>query len=101
MSGAVAFARCGGLPTPPFQVRKSRDEDENRADDSEQGSGVGCGLEKCGWNDVLDLRRAGQRIHREGECAQRDRPRNQPLRNIALPKHLGSKRIDGEDHDEQ
>ena len=52
-------------------------------------------------NDVLDLRRTRQRIHREAECAERDRAGDQPLRDIALAEHLGGERIDREHHDEQ
>ena len=44
--------------------------------------------------------RTGQ-IHREGECAERDRCRDKPLRDVASAKKLGGERIDRKHDDEQ
>ncbi len=63
--------------------------------------GVGRRLEERGRDDVLDLRAPGERVHRERECAERDRAGDQPLGNAALLEHLGSEWIDGEHDDEQ
>ena len=50
------------------------------------GAAQRVGLEERGRDDVLDLRRAGQRVHGEGERAQRDGAGDQPLRDVALPE---------------
>jgi hypothetical protein len=52
------------------------------------------------WECVLDLRRPRQGVHREAESTERDRAGDEPLWNIALPEHLGCKRIDREHNDE-
>ena len=51
---------------------------------AEHRRGPGVGAEERGRDDVLDLRRARQRVHGEGEGAERDRAGNQPLRDVAL-----------------
>ena len=63
--------------------------------------GPGRRFEERRRNDVLNLRRAGQRIHREGEGAERDRRRDKPLRNVAAAEKLGGERIDRKHDDEQ
>ncbi|ABA52012.1 hypothetical protein BURPS1710b_A1245 [Burkholderia pseudomallei 1710b] len=98
---AVAFAARERRAAAPFEIRQADDDDEHRADRAERGRGPRGGLEERRRDDVLDLRRARQRIHRERERAERDRARHQALRNVALAIELGRERIDGEHDDEQ
>ena len=98
---AVSFARCRGLAAAPFQVGQSDRENEQRADRAEDRGRPGVGLEEGRRDDVLDLRRSGQRVHGEGEGAERDRAGDQALGDVALAEHLGRERIDREDDHEQ
>ena len=76
-------------------------EDEDAAERPEPGRGPGVRREETGRDDVLDLRRAGQGIHREGEGTERNRSRDQALGDVALAEQFGRERIDREHDDEQ
>jgi hypothetical protein len=101
MAFAITFTGRGSAATAPFEIAQATNQDEDGTDHAQPGSGVNVGLEEGGRDDVLDLRRAGQGIHREGEGAQRNRAGNQALGNAALTEHFSRKRIDREDHDKQ
>ncbi|MNK82090.1 hypothetical protein D3C87_1018530 [compost metagenome] len=98
---AVAFASTLRLVALPLQKQHAGAEHENRADHAQPRRRPCGGVEKGAGDDVLDLRRAGQGVHGERESAESDGGRDQPLGDIALAEHLGSKRIDREDHHEQ
>ncbi len=97
----VPLARGRREAPAPLQIRDAADENKHAADDPEPRRRIDSGLKESGRDDVLDLRRSRQRIHGEGERAERDRARNEPLRDIALPEHLRRKRVDRKDDDKQ
>ena len=98
---AVALlARLRGAAAA-LDVCKSDQEDEDAAKQAEPRRGPGRRLEERRRDDVLDLRRARQGVHREGECTEGDRAWDEPLGDVALPEHLGRERINREHHHEQ
>src|SRR5687767_2843097 len=102
MPATVAFVRRGRGAPAPLEVRNTCDKNHDAADDAEPRRRPGIGAEKRRGNDVLNLRRAGQRIHRERERPKRDRTGYQTLRNIAATENLRRKRIDREyDHEQR
>ena len=98
---AVALVACLRRAAAALDIVETDAEDEHAAEQAEPRRGPGRRLEKCGRDDVLDLRRARQSIHREGEGAESDRARNEPLGNVALAEHLRRERIDRKHHHEQ
>ena len=59
----VTFTCGSRLAAAALQIAHADNEDENRADRSQDRGSVNIRLEKGGRNDVLDLRRTGQGIH--------------------------------------
>ncbi|MCY1398363.1 hypothetical protein D9M71_133930 [compost metagenome] len=84
-----------------LQVQHADAEYEDRADQAQPGRGPGGGVEEGGRDDVLDLWRAGQRVHGEGKGPQGNGCGDQPFGDVALAKHLGGERVDREHHHEQ
>jgi hypothetical protein len=101
MAGSIALTGRGGLAPTPIEIDQTHCENEGRADASEPRRRPSIRLKESGRDNVLDLRRAGQRIHSEGKGAERDRSWNQSLRDLRLPEHFGGERINGEDHNEK
>ncbi len=101
MPGAVALALGEGLAARAIQIGQADRKDEHGADDAQNGRRPGGRAEKTRRDDVLDLRRSGQAVHREGRPAQDDRRGQQALGNVGAPEHRGGEGIGREDHDEQ
>ena len=99
--GAIAFAGRCGAATAPVQIHQTGDQDEGRANHAQPGRGIDIGLEEGGRDDVLNLRRARQRVHREGERTQRNRAGDQALGNITGLEHFSGERVDRKHHNKQ
>ena len=70
-------------------------------DDAEPRGGEGGGAEERRRDRVLDRRRARECRHGEGERAERDRTRDQPLGHAGVAEQRHRDREHGEGHDEQ
>src|SRR5690606_41595929 len=53
--------------SPPVEECEAERQNEDGSDRAEHRRRPGRRLEKRRWDDVLDLRRAGERVHRERE----------------------------------
>ena len=95
---AITLTRRCGLPATPLEVGDPGDQNEERSNRPQDRGRPGIGLEEGGRDDVLDLRRSRQRVHREGEGAESDGARDEPLGDAALPEHLGREWIDRKHH---
>ena len=60
-----------------------------------------CRSEEAGGDDVLDLRRARQGVHGEGEGAQGDGAGIEALGDVGRAEQLGGEGVDGEGDDEE
>ena len=65
------------------------------------GAAKGVVPKKRHWDRVLDRGCARQRRHGEGEGAERDGGRDQPVRDVRLPEQHVRHRHHGEGHDEE
>src|SRR3546814_7297467 len=97
---AIAFAGLERDAPAPVEVEHAHDQDEHAAQGAQPRRGPGIGAEERGRDDVLDLRRARQRVHGEGEGAQRDGARDQALGDVALAEQLRGERIHRERSEE-
>ena len=75
------------------RVNTAHRKNERGAREPQPRRRPGGGLEEGRRDDVLDLRASRQRIHREGERAQRDRPRDEALRDLAEPATTAEARL--------
>ena len=123
-SGRTAATRCGrGVGSPrlglvevtgavplsgrrrpcpaSLQPEQAAGEDRRSPKGAGPGGGVGVGPEIAGGDQILDLRRARQCVHRERERTQSDRAGDEPLGDVGLAKQRRREGIYGEGDHEQ
>ena len=101
MTLAIPFPRRPRTPAPTLQPEQAEQEDRRPAGRADDRGGIGIGPEVARRDQVLDLRRARQGVHREREGPERDRARDQPLGDVGLAEHHRRERIHRERHHEQ
>src|SRR6187455_1300411 len=79
---AISFALPERHPSPVLQIHETTREQKNGPADSEPRPRPGSGVEECRRYDVLNLRRAGERVHRKGKRAERNGSGKKSLRNV-------------------
>ena len=94
---ALRIGLLGAMGQPPDAQRKHH----GTADGAENRRGVDGCLEERHRNGVLDLRRAGQCRHGEGESTEGDGAGNQELRRAGFLEQVRGNRIHGKGDDEQ
>src|SRR5436190_12637347 len=93
---AISFALPERRPSPVLQVYETTREQKDGPADSEPRRRPGSRVEECRRYDVLNLRRAGKRVHRKSKRAERNGRVKKSLRNVRYAEQFGCKWIDRE-----